>query len=238
MVKLRYDSPHQGPGPPHIGRGAAGDARVQPRAVALFDLDGTLTTRDTFLPFLLFYARRQRRWWPLSITPFVVAAYLFRMISDRTAKQILITAFVGGDPVSTVDDAAIEFSQSWVPRYLHHVGVGKLREHQVAGDRVILVSASPDIYVPAIARQLGIEEVLCTRVQRHASRVLGSIVGANCKRQAKVQFLAAHLNNDRAPANSYAYGDSHHDLPMLQWVTYGYLIRSQRLQRVDNARHA
>ena len=235
MVNLRYDAPHQLPRRTHTRRVAASapKASMDQPAIALFDLDGTLTTRDTFLPFLLFYARRRRRWWPVCLTPFVVATYVLRLISDRTAKQILIRAFVGGDQESTVDDAATEFADGWVRRHLNDFGIEKLREHQKAGDRVILVSASPDIYVPIIARTLEIDEVLCTKVRRQDSRVLGSIDGANCKRQAKVEFLTAHLHNDEAPASSYAYGDSRHDLPMLQWVTHGYLIRRGRLEPVD-----
>ena len=35
------------------------------QALAVFDLDGTLTTRDTFLPFLISYARKRRLVRPL-----------------------------------------------------------------------------------------------------------------------------------------------------------------------------
>ena len=234
MVNLRYDAPHPMPRSRHKRRVATlSKADLNERGIALFDLDGTLTTRDTFLPFLWFYARRQRKVWPLLVSPFVIAAYLLKLITDRSAKQLMIKAFVGGDQELTVESEAFEFTRRWVTQHLNDLGMEKLREHQGGGDRVIMVSASPDIYVPIIARELGIHEVLCTKVQRHEGRVLGSIVGPNCKRQAKVEFLTAHLNADQPPAKSYAYGDSRHDLPMLRWVKHGFLIRSNQLQPVE-----
>ena len=57
------------------------------RVLAIFDLDGTLIRGDTFLPFLMSYAWRQRLWRPLLTLPFWLALYACRVLSDRAAKQ-------------------------------------------------------------------------------------------------------------------------------------------------------
>jgi phosphatidylglycerophosphatase C len=100
-----------------------------------------------------------------------------------------------------------------------------LRMHQAAGHRVILESASPCLYVPTIARHLGINEIICTRIRIEAGICYGEIIGPNCKGEAKVTLLRDYLGTDSAPANAYSYGDSLSDLPLLRWVPNGFLLR-------------
>jgi phosphatidylglycerophosphatase C len=108
----------------------------------------------------------------------------------------------------------------------------RLRHHQAAGHRVILLSASPDLYVPAVGRALGIAEVVSTRVAVAGGRCAGHIVGDNCKGENKLEALRRHLGGDVPPPGSFAYGDSRSDLPVLRWVASGYLVRRGRLVEV------
>ena len=41
-----------------------------------------------------------------------------------------------------------------------------LQVHRAAGDHLVLLSASPDLYVPLIGRLLGFERTLCTEIRR------------------------------------------------------------------------
>ncbi len=194
------------------------------QAVAVFDLDGTLTRRDSFLPFLMSYAWRQRRLVPLLVLPFYVTAYVCRLISDRTAKQRLIAHFCGNHSEAALREHATWFCRTWLPRYLHADGMAKLREHQQAGHRLVLVSASPSLYVPVIAEELGIAETVCTRVGFQDGLCTGELVGPNCKGPYKVSLLQEYLGCEVAPVVSFAYGDSPSDLPILSWVGQGYLL--------------
>ena len=202
------------------------------RALAIFDLDGTLTRRDTFLPFLLSFSLRNRRRWPLVPLPFVLGAYACRMMPDHAAKQRLLVSFLGGMAAELIEDHAGWFCRNWLQRNLHPVGTQLLRQHQEAGHRVILLSASPSVYVPAIGRALGIDEVVCTRVQIRDGRCLGTLDGSNCKGAFKLSLLRQYLELDKAPEESYAYGDSEHDRPVLNWVRNGHLIQRGRALRL------
>ena len=209
---------------------------LDPRPLAVFDLDGTLLTHDSFLPFLVRYTLRRRRFWPLAVLPPYVLLYLARLWSDRRAKERLLTAFFGGQPLERIADHAEAFNEVWVKRRLRSPLIERLRRHQEAGDRVILLSASPDLYVNAIARMLGIAEVVATRVGRDGDLCTGRIVGDNCKGKHKVEMLRRHLGRDSAPAGSAAYGDSKSDLPILRWVERGYLVRGGALEEVTNGK--
>ena len=201
-----------------------------PAGVAIFDLDGTLTTRDTFLAFLLTFGRRYRRWGAVARTPPRLAAYLAKLYPDYRLKQALIVDYLSAVDPESVAEHRRWFCDHWLPRRLHPIGMPLLRAHHARGDRVILLSASPDVFVPEVARVLGIDEVLCTRIERRGEGWTGRIVDGNCKGRRKLEVIRGHLGCESAPPNSYAYGDSAGDRHVLQWVRYGAWVRRRRLQ--------
>lgn len=196
--------------------------------LAIFDLDGTLTRGNTFVPYLATFAARTGRRRLLALFALWLPAYGARLIRDNELKQRLLTSFFGGVDVETVREHTEWFCKAWLPDRLHPVGLSHLRRHQELRRRTVLLSASPDLYVPAIAAALGIHETICTRVTRRNGCYDGAIDGENCKGLAKLRRLQEFLAVDAAPPDSYAYGDSRHDLPVLAWVEHGFLIRGRR----------
>jgi phosphatidylglycerophosphatase C len=199
-------------------------ATAAAQALAVFDLDGTLTVRDTFLPFLISYARKRRLVWPMFALPPSLGLYACRLLSDHAAKERVLKSFLRGREKRDVAEHAEWFARAWVPTRLRAAVLTRLREHQQAGHRVILLSASPDVYVPAIAHELGISEVICTQVSGTDITWDGSLVGANCKGVAKLDRLREYLGCDRWEAESFAYGDRPHDLMVLRWAGSGFLV--------------
>jgi phosphatidylglycerophosphatase C len=193
--------------------------------LAVFDLDGTLLLRDSLLPFLVSYCRRMRLRRRIPRVMVELALYALRVTSAATAKERLIRWILGGQALDEVAGHAEWFCREWIPRHTHPVGVHALRLHQRHGHRVILVSASPDLYVPAVARFFGIHEVICTRIAGEGNKVIGSILGKNCKGSVKVEMLTRHLGTDVSPAESYGYGDAKSDIPVLTWVRHGFWVR-------------
>ena len=198
---------------------------ADPRPLAVFDLDGTLVRGDTFLPFVVGYARARRRVRPLVTLPVWVGLYAARVMPDHRAKQRVLVSFFRGEGRAAVAEFADRFAEAWVRPRLHGPVFDRLTEHLTSGHRVVLLSASPDLYVEAIARELGIPEVVCTRVRGTADAWDGSLDGANCKGAEKLARLRAHLGSDGWPGESFAYGDSRSDLPVLKWATHGFLVR-------------
>jgi len=197
--------------------------------LAVFDLDGTLIKGDSFLPFLITYARRGRRLWPIIVLPFYLALYVCRILSDRDAKERLIGAFFGKEPMRGITAHSEWFCSGWVQKRLRSDSMKKLREHQAAGHRVILVSASPDLFVPQIGKFLGINETICTRIICENGYCSGKLAGPNCKGDNKVILLKAYLGISVPPDQSYGYGDSRSDFPLLHWVRRGNLVRKNEI---------
>jgi phosphatidylglycerophosphatase C len=112
------------------------------------------------------------------------------------------------------------------------------RTHRARGDRLLLMSASVDLYVPRIAQALGFDEVICTQVRwRSDGRLDGRLASANCRGEEKRRCLAAVIARD-SPDRIYAYGNSGSDLPTWQLAHEAYLVNGPAHTRRPACRRA
>src|ERR1700679_3265706 len=86
---------------------------------------------------------------------------------------------MGGATRAAVDSCAVSFVDNLTPRRRFRPGaLAVLEAHRTAGDHLVLLSASPDLYVPRIGRSLGFERTLCTEIEWRGCRLLGMLKGA------------------------------------------------------------
>lgn len=207
------------------------------RAVAVFDLDGTITRFDTLGPFLLAcLAHRPAR---LARLPLALPA-LLRFIANRdrgALKGSLLHATLGGLPRSWLALRSAAFVRWLLRRGLFEEALTAIDAHRHRGDRLVLMSASTDLYVPQIADALGFELTLCSRVRWHANgRLDGRLDGANCRGLEKRRLLQALIEREH-PARVYAYGNSTSDVPHLLLAQEGYLINGPRRPSIPASLH-
>jgi phosphatidylglycerophosphatase C len=190
---------------------------VAARPVVAFDLDGTLTRRDTLLPFLAQACGRGRTVAAvLAESPRIARALLAR--SRHDAKQALLARLLRGRQAGAVQASAEAFARLVAARRLRPWVRQRVDWHRRAGHVLVLVSASPEIYVAPLARLLGFDAALGTRLEVGPDgRLTGSIHGWNCRGSEKVARLRAWMGDDAALL--YAYGDSAGDEDMLALAT-------------------
>ena len=213
-----------------------GGARPASERLAVFDLDGTLTWHDTLPPFLAGYLRRHPRRLPrLWQLPVAVAAYLGGRHDRGALKSRLIRMTMAGEPRAAVDD--------WAGRYATALGArGAFRaaalrcveRHRAAGDRLIMLSASPDLYVPRIGAALGFAATLCTEVTWHGDRLEGRLATPN-RRGAEKRRCLEELRRRHPGAVITAYGNSASDLEHLRAAEHGVLVNACRSARLAAA---
>jgi HAD superfamily hydrolase (TIGR01490 family) len=200
--------------------------------LAVFDLDGTITRHDTLVGFVLTCLwRRPWRLPRLLLVPPLALHYLIHGDRGRL-KGALIRATLGGLTTGELAQCAERF----VPRVLRDdtfpAALQAIAAHRLQGDRLLLMSASVDLYVPLIARALGFERDICTRVRwRSDGHLDGRLATANCRGEEKKRCLQALIAR-QAPQRIYAYGNSGADLPHLALAQYAYLVNpGARLRR-------
>ena len=91
--------------------------------------------------------------------------------------------------------------------------------HRAAGDRILIISATPTFLVAAIAARLGIEDVLGTDLALAHGHYSGAIEGIPSAREGKLHKLEAWLaGQPQDMAQVHFYSDSINDLPLLAAV--------------------
>jgi len=190
--------------------------------VAAFDFDGTLTYRDTLGPFLI-----RSLGWPkflraLFLSAPWLAAYVLRLMSNHEAKARLLQVSLAGVTQEGIAMHAQEFVHNYLSGQWQVWGLRQLVQHQKAGHRCVIVTASPRVDMHAVGKSLGVDAVLCTEMELQDGRYTGHMATANCHGQEKVRRLQAWLAQtftaDAAPT-LHAYGDTEGDLPMLRLAT-------------------
>ena len=194
--------------------------------VALFDLDGTLTWRDTLVPFLLRYASHHPRRL-LRLTRMLPAAVAYLANRDRgLLKSRFIQAAMAGDARSRVDAWADEYVASLQGRGVFRAeALSVVEAHRAAGHRLVLLSASPDLYVPRIGTLLGFERTLCTEVEWRQERLDGALRTPNRRGEEKSNCLA-WLRTQYPGLPVVAYGNSASDLPHMRKADEALLVNA------------
>lgn len=194
--------------------------------LAVFDLDGTITRHDTLLPFLAGYLRRHP-WRAARLLPALPALVRFPVDRDHGAvKGALIQAALGGLTRARIEDWSAQFVPRLLARGLYAEALEAIRQHRERGDRLLLMSASTELYVPRIALALGFDESVCTRLAWCADgRLDGRLATPNCRGEEKRRCLEALIARD-APRRVVAYGNASSDLPHLRLAQQGFLVNA------------
>src|SRR4051812_6953969 len=135
------------------------------RTVAVFDFDGTLTRRDTLLPFL----RRTRGASRTSIALLANSLVLARgMVGDDdlrdAGKAAVLRHLLAGQNVDGRGAAAAVFADVVGRRALRPHMPGRVGSPQPDAQELVIGPAPPELYVAPIGERLGFHAVLGTRL--------------------------------------------------------------------------
>lgn len=184
--------------------------------LVLFDFDGTLTRRDSLMPFLRQTVGTAAFVGGLARCSAMLAAYAAGRIRNDRAKERLLAHFFGGRSIDELHKAGQRFANGSLNGLLRPAQMALLEQHREAGDTCVLVSASLDLYLEPWARGHGFEAVLSSRLATDEhGRVSGRLEPANCHGPEKARRIQAWLA-DRRPSHVTAYGDSRGDVEMLK----------------------
>jgi phosphatidylglycerophosphatase C len=199
--------------------------------LAIFDLDGTITRHDTLIQFILGYLKsRPWRLFGFALAIPAVLLYLCRVTDRGTLKGSVIHWTLGGSTRSDLDAWTATFVPQLLERGVFKAAMERIAEHKRNGDVLVLMSASPDFYVPAIARQLGFDEVTCTGVRWNGDRLDGRLTTENCRGAEKARrFGEMRLRFPNVEAT--AYGNAESDLDHLKLVDHGVLVNGSEPAR-------
>ncbi len=114
-----------------------------------------------------------------------------------------------------------------------------VEHHQDEGHLVAIVSGSTTFVVTPLARHLGIEHILGTRLEEKDGRLTGEVVEPVCFEEGKIHWLSQLVTEQEIDlARSYFYTDSITDIPLLELVGHPVVVNPDpRLYREAARRH-
>jgi phosphatidylglycerophosphatase C len=196
-----------------------------PRTVAAFDFDGTLSRRDTLVPFLVRAAGRRR---------FVAVASRLGVTSpgglrdrDGTKERLLAALFAGMDD-QHLRALGRQHARDVLTSGLRPAVLDRLHRHRHLGHEVVFVSASLVHYLEPIAEELGVQAVLAVEPEVVDGRLTGALVRPNVRAAQKAvrlrEWLGAPAVGPLRDVELWAYGNSSGDHQLLaladhaQWL--------------------
>jgi HAD superfamily hydrolase (TIGR01490 family) len=183
--------------------------------LAVFDLDGTITRRDTLLPFLLYLFGP----WGLMVRSLralpVIARLALGRISRDAAKEAVLRILLRGLHDAELRERGEAFARERMPRLTRGQAMERLAWHRARGHRCALATASLNVYVEPWARAAGFDDVFSTRLEYDdMGRFTGRLAGGNCRGEEKLRRLQAHYG-ELTRLSAYGYGDSPADRSFL-----------------------
>lgn len=204
--------------------------------LVVFDLDGTISRHDTLVPYVIGFLRRRPRRLPrlVQVVPALIR-FLLRRIDHGELKATLLQATLRG----CRRDELAEWTGEFVTWLLEHgvftEAIETVAEHRRRGDLLVLMSASPDLYVPAIAERLGFAETICTGVRWVGDRFDGALTTPNRRGDEKTRcFRELRQRYPQLPTVAYANGPS--DFDHLRLADHGLLVNAPFWTRWKAAR--
>jgi len=216
---------------------------AQRAMLSIFDLDRTLTILPTYTPFLWF-AMRSRAPWRLLLLPLLVPVallYALKLIPRWRMKQAMHRVALGSAlPEREAARLADRFARHLVSRGLYAEGVALIDAERKAGRRIVLATAAPHFYTAALARRLGIGDVVATASSWRDGHLTPEVMSANCYGADKRTLVEAFLARSgivRDMAHIRFYSDHASDMPMFELADEAIAVNpSARMRSLAAAR--
>ncbi len=199
---------------------------------AFFDLDKTVIAKASMVAFT---------------RPLYREGLISRWLLLRALYGQLVYLYLGADEarLERMKDAVLALTKGWDQQHIRSIvqealnevvepivfdeALELIREHQQAGRKVFIVSASPEEIVEPLAAYLGVDAFLGTRSEIDEDGRYSGRMERYCFGPAKAVAMREIAEREGIDlAASYAYSDSATDLPMLEAVGHPVAVNADR----------
>ena len=167
--------------------------------IIVYDFDKTIYNGETSTDFMLFFLKRN----PKYIIRIFNALYSLFYYKKNLKKSKEIFFKILNEEINEFWKVKKDKIFSWV--------YDEIFENKKIADELILISATPSIFLDGISKELGFDKLLSTEFENLNEVFNSKIIGANCKGEEKVR----RLNNYISDYNILKfYSDSMSDKPL------------------------
>ena len=189
-------------------------------SLAAFDFDGTITRRDTLVPFLARVAGPARFAGTCARLGLLGARGSIPVRDRDRVKEHMIGLLLGGMAEHDLRTQGERYARDLLTGdRLRPEVVARIHEHHRAGHRSVLVSASLVYYLEPIARELSIDDVIGVEPEVAGGVLTGRLAHPNVRAEQKAirlrEWLGAPALGPIEDTTVHAYGNSSGDHELL-----------------------
>ena len=196
--------------------------QTTPKTAAFFDVDGTLLKstivhyyiwmRSAQIPFLL------KHLWLIGFLPKIVYYLVLDRVSRTRFNQVFYRNYRRMN-VADIKELSIRMFEAYLRPKIFSEAVSQVQEHKEQGTAIVLVTGSLDFIVQPIADYLTVDSVLAPQLCEEDGQFTGELTTDPLIGEEKAKAIRTYAEqHEISLEDSYAYGDSQSDLPMLECV--------------------
>jgi putative phosphoserine phosphatase / 1-acylglycerol-3-phosphate O-acyltransferase len=210
-----------------------------PAVAAFFDFDGTLI--DGYSAGALYSHRFRNGELGLPEIVRTARAMMGEPLTEDGFEELLRLGISGwkGRTVEDIEELGEQLFRQSVAGSLFHDMWRLVKAHQRMGHTVVIASSATRLQIAPLARELGIEHVLCTELEVEGGLLTGRVDGRTLwgpGKAAAVQDFALSQGIDLASSYGYANGDE--DQPFLEGIGHPCAVNPQPELAALAKRHA
>ncbi|MDZ5013760.1 HAD-IB family hydrolase [Clostridium perfringens] len=200
--------------------------------LAIFDVDFTLTSKETLLQLFKFLIKEDKK--NLRFLPraaFSGLMYGLKFYDEKKVKQSFLK-FIDGLEEKDLKILVKKYYDEVLSKIIYKDSIDMMKKLKSEGYKIYLISASPEFYLNELYNIKEVDIIIGTRFSFNEGKFERKMVGENCKGEEKVRRLKEYLQEHNIEEvdykNSYMFSDSLSDKPLLDLVGNGYLINYKK----------
>jgi phosphatidylglycerophosphatase C len=156
-----------------------------------------------------------------------VLLFVLRLRDHGQVKSAFIRSTLRGQSRSKIEAWTAEFVPAVLASGVFADALSRIEQHRKEGARLVLMSASTDLYVPAFGAALGFDEVICTGVRWDGDRLDGHLTTPNRRGKEKTRCF----EQIRTGFTTAAYGNAGSDLDHMRLADQPLLVNASASAR-------
>lgn len=193
--------------------------------VAIFDFDGTIYKHETYTLMMdhakhhPIYREKYKSFYYSIIPPYL--GYKVRLYPEAKMKLDLTQKYLNifeGQPIQEVESYFAEIAKKMNGDF-NRLVLERVKQHHENGDYIMVVSGAFQTLLETVLADLPIDHIIGTAIPIENNYVNPKITIDHVQAERKSELILETLKDKVIDwKNSYAYGDSTADLPVLEMV--------------------
>lgn len=199
--------------------------------LAIFDVDFTITNKETLLEFFKFMLKKDKKNIKYLLRVIISGIlYGIKVYDEKRVKECFLK-FIDGIDEKDLNNLVKNYYDERLTNIFYKDAIDKIKELKQKGYKIYLISASPEFYLKEFYAIKEVDMIIGTRFHFNDGKFVRKMLGANCKGEEKVKRLMSVLKEKNIRVdfkNSLMFSDSLSDTPLLDLVGNGYLINYKK----------